>query len=192
MSLVDQVCATEKIAAFIDGELDAGDRIAFEDHVERCDRCSSELLAQRQFMCELDSALASPFNLDVPRNFARVVSVRAESDMRGVRAPAEHQRAFYYCLFLGVAAFALLGVTASQALLVSVQSVAAKAISIGELLLKAVYDAALSFTVIVRVLGGTMFSDSRLSALSAFLLVVLAVSLLSFLISRYHRARLAE
>ena len=192
MSVEKQVCAMEKIAAFIDGELSADDLLIFEAHVERCDRCSSELLAQRQFMCELDSALASPFDLEVPRDFARVVAVRAESDMRGVRASSEHKRAFHYCLLLGLAAFALLGVTASQDLLVSAQAVAAKAIGVAELLLKAVYDAAVGFTVIVRVLSGGLFSDSRLSGLSVLVLVVLAVSLLSFLISRYHRARLAE
>jgi anti-sigma factor RsiW len=192
MSVVDQVCATEKIATFIDGELDPVDRIAFEEHVERCNRCSSELLSQRQFMCELDSALASPFDIDVPRNFARVVAVRAESDMRGVRASAEHKRAFHYCLLLGLAAFALLGFTASQALFASTQLVAADVIGIGELLLKAVYDAALSFAVLARVLSGGVLSGSRFSGASALFLVVLAVGLLSFLISRYHRARLAE
>lgn len=192
MSVLDEICATETIAAFIDGELDAADRIAFEDHMERCDRCSSELLAQRQFMCQLDSALASPFDLDVPHNFARVVAVRAESDMRGVRASAEHKRALRYCLLLGLAAFALLGLTASQALFVSAQSVAATAVGVAELLFKTVYDAAVGFTVIVRVLSGGLLSDSRLSGVSALFLVVIAVSLLSFLISRYHRARLAE
>ncbi len=191
-SFVEQVCATEKIAAFIDGELNVGDRLAFEDHLERCDRCSSELLAQRQFMCELDSALASPSDLEVPRNFARVVAVRAQSDMRGLRASTEHKRAFRYCLLLGLAAFALLGVTASQALLVSAQAIAAKAVSVVELLLKAVYDAAVGVAVVVRVLSGSVFSDSPLSGFGALVLVVLAVSLLSFLISRYHRARLAE
>jgi len=192
MSVLNQVCATEKIAAFIDGELAAGDRLAFEDHLERCDRCSSELLAQRQFMCELDSALASPFDLEVPRDFARVVAVRAESDMSGVRASAEHKRAFRYCLLLGLAAFVLLGVTASQTLFANAQAVAAKAMSAAEMLLKAVYDAAVGLTVIVRVLSGGVLSDSRLSGLSALIFLVLAVSLLSFLISRYHRARLAE
>jgi anti-sigma factor RsiW len=192
MSVMDQVCATEKIAAFIDGELGAGDRLAFEDHLEKCDRCSSELLAQRQFMCELDSALASPFDLEVPRNFARVVAVRAQSDMSGVRAAAEHKKAFRYCVLLALAAFVLLGVTASQTLFANAQAVAAKAFGAAELLLKGAYDAAVGLTVIVRVFSGGLLSDSRLSGLSALVLVVLAVSLLSFLISRYHRARLAE
>jgi len=192
MPVEKQICATEKIAAFIDGELEMKERTAFEAHVVECDRCNSELLAQRQFMCELDSALAGPFDLDVPPNFARVVSVRAESDMRGVRAAAEHKRAFYYCVLLGLSAFALLGVTASQALLVRGELFAVKAISIGELLLKAAYDAALSFTVVVRVLSGGLFSDTGFSKVSALIVVVCAIGLLSFLISRFHRAGLAK
>ena len=192
MIVEKHICATEKIAAFIDGDLEVNERNEFEAHVEQCDRCSSELLAQKQFMCELDSALAGPFDLEVPHNFARVVSVRAESDMRGVRATAEHKRAFYYCLLLGLSAFALLGLTASQALLARGELFAVKAISIGELLLKAAYDAALSFTVVVRVLSGGLFSDTGFSKVSALVLVVFAIGLLSFLISRYHRAGLAE
>lgn len=192
MSVQEQNCATEMIAAFIDGELDVNERVAFEVHLGKCVRCTAELLAQKQFMCELDSAMAGPFNLEVPPNFARVVSVRAESDMRGVRAAAEHKRAFYYCLWLGVAAFALLGVSASKALLASVELLAVKAASIGEILLKAVYDAALSFTVVVRVLSGGLFSDTGLPKVSALVVAVFAIGLLSFLISRYHRARLAE
>ena len=192
MSVEEQTCASEKVAAFIDGELDVNERLAFEAHVLLCDRCGSELLEQKQFMCELDSALAGPFDLEVPQNFARIVSVRAESDMRGVRAAAEHKRAFYYVVLLGLAAFALLGVTASQALLASVELAVVKVISIGELLLRAAYDAAVSFTVVVRVLGGGLFSDTGLSRVSALVVVVFAIGLLSFLISRYHRARLAE
>lgn len=192
MPVQEQICATEKIAAFIDGELEVKESPAFEAHVAECERCSSELLAQKQFMCELDSALAGPFDLDVPHNFARVVSVRAESDMRGVRAAAEHKRAFYYCVLLGLSAFALLGVTASQGLLVRGESFAIKLISMGELLLKAAYDAALSFTVVVRVLSGGLFSDTGFSKVGALIVVVCAIGLLSFLISRYHRAGLAE
>ncbi|HKO62815.1 MAG TPA: hypothetical protein VJV03_16745, partial [Pyrinomonadaceae bacterium] len=129
--------------------------------------------------------------LEVPHNFARIVSVRAESDMRGVRAASEHKRAFYYVALLGLSAFALLGVTASQALFVSLELGAVKVISIGELLLGAAYDAALSFTVLARVLSGGLLSDTRVFKMSALVLVVFAIGLLSFLISRYHRARLA-
>jgi len=79
------ICVTEHIAAYVDGELEPDHRATLEEHIKHCAGCASELQAQRLFMCELDSALASPFELAVPQNFAQVVAVHAESDMRGVR-----------------------------------------------------------------------------------------------------------
>jgi anti-sigma factor RsiW len=187
-----QTCSTDRIAAFIDGELTAADHIEFEGHVAECARCNTELLAQRQFMCELDSAMAGPFDLAVPRNFAQVVAVRAKSDMRGVRNAVEHRRAFFYCLLLAGAAFGLLGVAASQAVFERVQSIAGKVFGVVELLARAAYDAAVGLTVIGRVFSGGLISDSHLTGLTGVLIMAFAIALLSFLISRYHRARLSE
>src|SRR5712691_3359938 len=151
MATGDYICETEKIAAYVDGELEPGLRSVLEVHIKDCDRCASELQAQRLFMCELDSALASPFNLAVPEDFAQVVAVHAESDMRGVRDAAEHRRALRFCLILGLAAFALLGVTSSEAIIFSVRSVVNKMFGILTLFGKTIYDAAAGFTVISRV-----------------------------------------
>jgi hypothetical protein len=192
MSASYHICETEKVAAFIDGDLEPNLRAAFEEHIKLCSLCDSELRAQRQFMCELDSALAGPLDLDVPSNFARVVAVRAASDMSGVRDAAEHRRALRFCLILGLAAFALLGVAASKALMLSVQSIAYNTLGVLGLFGKAIYDAAAGFTVISRVLTSGLWADSRLAALIALLLIALIIGLLSFLIIRYHRARLTE
>jgi hypothetical protein len=186
------LCKTEDIIALIDGDLEPAARLAAEEHVKSCESCASELQAQRQFMCELDSVLASPFELTVPNDFARVVAVRAESDMRGVRQRDEHKRALRFCIILGLVAFALLGVTSSKALIFSAQSIAAKTVGVLELLAKATYDVASGFTIISRMLGGGLVADSRVGGLTALVLVALAVGLLSLLISRYHRARLTE
>jgi hypothetical protein len=186
----NNICETEKIAAFIDGDLEPAARLALEEHLNQCSRCASELQAQRLFMCELNSALASPFDPGMPANFARVVAVRAESDMRGVRDRSEHKRALRFCLILALAAFALLGVTTSKAVLLSAQSVANKTVGILGLFGKTIYDAAAGFTVISQILGGG-FANSRLAGLTALLLVVLAIGLLSILILRF-RTRLTE
>ena len=92
MSNSDYICETENIAAYIDGDLEPGLRSALEEHIKQCAHCASELQAQRLFMCELDSALASPFDLAVPANFAQVVAVHAESDMRGMRDRGRAQK----------------------------------------------------------------------------------------------------
>jgi hypothetical protein len=188
----NHLCQTENIAAYIDGDLEPVLRSALEEHIKQCADCASELLAQRLFMCELDSALASPFDLAVPANFARVVAVRAESDMRGARDSVEHARALRFCVVLGLAAFALLGVTSSKALLLSARAAVSKVFGVLGFLVQTIFDAAVGFTVLSRVLSRGIIADSRLAGLAGLLLVVLAIGILSLLISRYHRTRLIE
>jgi anti-sigma factor RsiW len=192
MSSFDYICETEKIAAYIDGELDPSAHKNFERHIEHCATCSAELQEQRQFMCELDSALAGPFDLAVPTNFAQVVAVNAESDMRGVRDRVEHARALRFCIILSLAAFAMLGFTASRAIILNARLIAGKVVGVAGFFAKAGFDAAAGLTVISRVVTRGVVADSRLLGFVGFLLVALAIGLLSLLISRYHRARLIE
>lgn len=185
-------CDTENIAAYIDGELDSVRRVALEQHIEQCNRCASELQAQRLFMCELDSALASPFNLAVPPNFAQVVAVHAESDMRGVRHRSEHTKALRFCIILSLAAFALLGVASSKAVILNIRSAAANVFGVVGLFARTTFDAAAGFTVISRVMSRGLISDSRLAGLTGLLVLILAIAVLSLLVSRYHRTRVIE
>ena len=189
MSNNDHLCETEKIAAYIDGDLEPALLSALEQHIKQCSRCASELQAQRLFMCELDSALASPFDLEVPANFAQVVAVRAESDMRGVRDRAEHTRALRFCIVLALAAFAFLGAASSKAVVLNIRLVANKVFGVIGFFAKAIYDAAAGFTLISRVVSRGLIADSRITTLAGLFLVALAIGLLSLLISRYHRMR---
>jgi anti-sigma factor RsiW len=192
VSTSTSICETEKIAAFIDGDLDPAELAALEKHIEQCGRCSSELQAQRLFMCELDSALASQFELEVPPDFARVVAVHAESDMRGVRDRKEHTKALRFCIILGLAAFALLGVASSKAVFLNLRSAAGKVFGVLGILARTALDAAAGFTVVSRVVSRGLISDSRLAGLAGLLLIILAIAVLSLLISRYHRTRVIE
>jgi anti-sigma factor RsiW len=185
------ICQTENIAAYIDGDLEPALRSALEEHLKQCAPCASELQAQRLFMCELDSVLASPFDLAVPVNFAQVVAVNAESDMSGARDRAEHKRALRYCIVLGLAAFALLGFASSKAIVLNVRAVADKAIGVLGFFSKTTFDAATGFAVISRVFSRGIIAGSLAGFVGLFL-VVFAIAVLSLLISRYHRARLIE
>jgi anti-sigma factor RsiW len=186
------ICETENIAAYIEGDLEPDLHAALEEHVKQCARCASELQAQRLFMCELDSALASPFNLAVPPNFAQVVAVRAESDMRGVRDSSEHRKALRFCIILGLAAFALLGVASSKAVILNLRSTGARVFGVVGFFARATLDAAAGFAITSRVVSRGLIPDSRLAGWAGLLLVVLAIAVLSFLISRYHRTRVIE
>jgi anti-sigma factor RsiW len=192
MSNNEYICESENIAAYIDGDLEPGLRSDLEEHIKHCAQCASELQAQRLFMCELDSALASPFDLAVPANFAQVVAVNAESDMSGVRDRVEHARALRFCIILALTAFALLGVASSKAVILNLRSVFDKAFGVLGFFAKTVFDAAAGLTVISRVLSRGLIADSWLAGLAGLLFVILAIALLTLLISRYHRARVIE
>lgn len=192
MSTSDYICETENIAAYIEGDLEPVLHSALEEHLKECAHCALELQAQRLFMCELNSALANPFDLEVPANFARVVAVNAKSDMRGMRDASEHARALRFCIILGLAAFALLGFASSKAVILNVKSFAGKLFGTLGFFAEAIFNAAAGFTVASRVVSRGLISDSRLSGLAGLLFVVLAIAILSRLIIRYHRTRLIE
>jgi len=192
MNSDNNICQNDQIAAFVDDELDPGHRSAFEAHVRGCDSCAAELRAHRTFMRELDTALAGRFDLEVPPDFAKVVAVHAENDMRGVRDRAEHRRALRYCIILGLVAFALLGVASSRAVLASVQSFIKATVGIVSLFGKTIYDAMAGFSVLARVFRRGLIGNAGRADLMALLLFAFVICLLTLLISRYHRTRVLD
>jgi hypothetical protein len=188
----NNICQSDQIAAFVDDELEPAQRLAFEQHVRICDSCAAELRAHSTFMRELDTALAGRFDLEVPPDFAKVVAVHAENDMRGVRDATEHRRALRYCIILGLVAFALLGVASSRALLARVQSFFKAIFGIISLFGKTIYDAMAGFSVLARVFRRGVIADVGLADLVALLLFAFAIALLTLLISRYHRTRVLD
>lgn len=180
-------CQTERIAAYLDDQLGASANTQFEAHVETCRPCRAELNEQRQFICELDSALAAAANLPIPKDFARIVSTRAESDMRGVRAGGEGRRALLFCVALGLASFALLGATAGKSVFLSGRLLANKVLGILSLLWTTLHDAVTGLTIISRVVSRLFLPESPVASLTALVLLGLAVASLSHLVLSYHR-----
>jgi anti-sigma factor RsiW len=189
---IDHICEPESIAAYIEGDLESSARADLEAHIERCDRCNLELQEQRRFLSELDSAFRNPVELAVPTNFAKVVAVHAESDMRGVRNTVEHKRALQFCVLLGLAAFIFLGAASSRAELAGAASAVNKATGVLGLIARTVYEAAIGLVSIARVLTRGLISDSIVIGLAAFILVAIATGLLSLLIVRYRRMRYVD
>jgi len=97
-----------------------------------------------------------------------------------------------YCIILGLAAFALLGVASSKAIILNVRSAGAKVFGVLGFFARTTLDAASGLSVMSRVVGRGLIADSRLAGLAGLLLVMLAIAVLSLLISRYHRTRLTE
>jgi predicted anti-sigma-YlaC factor YlaD len=186
------VCHSEQIAAYLDGELDGDSSFRLEEHIKECSRCTAELTEQRRLLCAFDSALGQSGELPLPRNFARIVAAHAESDMRGVREHAEHKRALRYCALLAVASFALLGAASSNLVFGVGRALVHRVSGVFDLVWTTAYDAVAGMAVISRVVSKGFIPQSHLVGFVAFLLLALAVVLLSRLIANYHRTRLSE
>lgn len=191
MEISKYTCQDEHISAnvsaYLDGQLDIAAVDQFEAHVKGCQPCRAELNSQRQFLCELDSILSTPKELSIPKDFARIVSARAESDMRGVRTGGERRRALLVCLALGFASFVLLGATAGTSLLVSAALLTNKVLGVLSLLWTTLHDAVVGLTIVSRVVVRMFLPESPLTNLAALVVLVLAVASLSHLIISYHR-----
>lgn len=178
-------CRTELIAAYIDGDLDSATYDELEHHLNECGPCTDELRLQQLFVCELDSAFSQHDELPVPRDFARIVAANAESDMSGARTSKEHRLALRLCLMLALASFALLGMASSRAVLFSGKVIITKFFGIASLLARALYDAGVGFTVVLRMAAAAIVSDAF--SVLVFLVLLLALLLLLLLITSYHR-----
>lgn len=184
-------CQTEsvvtQIGAYLDGQLDFHALAQFEAHLDACRTCRTELTAQRQFLCELDSALSTRNELELPANFARVVSARAASDMSGVRSGGERRRALLVCLTLAITAFTLLGATSGRSVLLNVRMLLSKVMGILTFVWSTLHDAFVGLTIVLRVVVRVFQPQSTITSVLALIVLALAVVSLSQLIISYHR-----
>jgi hypothetical protein len=188
MNTDQRECQIEQIASYLDGELDGTASLLFEGHVKECSCCARELAEQRRLLGALDSVLSRTSDLPLPTNFARIVATHAESDMSGMRERSERGRALLLCAILAVASLALLGVATRAYVFNFVRKIGRPIAVVLDLSWTTSYDAVTGLTVISRVLSKSFVPGS----LAGFLLLALAVLLLSRLIGSYHRTRLIE
>lgn len=186
-----KMCERNLIAAYIDGELDESVTLIFEEHFESCAACREELRAHRLFVCELDAALTDSGAIPVPAEFSRMVAARASSDMSGVRTRSENRKALSICIILGLGAFALLGTTARDTILLVAEKFIATSLSLAGFVSTAVYETVAGLAVIFRVLSRKLIVESG-SLGPVLVLLAVAILILSRLISNYHRTSATE
>jgi anti-sigma factor RsiW len=193
MPTADQkaICEKDLFAAYVDGELDAELTFLFEEHVESCDRCRAELQAHRMFVCELDAALNEDVEVPVPAGFSKMVAARATTDMRGVRTRSEHRKALGICMVLALAGFALLGATARDAIFAFGEGVVAASLTLAGFVSSVGYDAGATVAVVFGVVSRKVIVETG-SLVPLLVLLVVAVLILSRLISDYHRTGATE
>jgi hypothetical protein len=194
MNLSNQAngCQLEDVAAYLDGELSGETLRGFEGHLKTCPDCATELRTQRQLLCTLDVAFNDSGSFKLPHDFTRVVTTHAESNLGGMRWKGERRRALQVCAVLALVSFALLGTAARALVLEPAQSFLRLAGVFFDLAWRMIYDAGTGLAVIVRVLGRAVAFGPHGLGLVLLLGFILSISLLSFLIARYHRAQIIE
>jgi len=185
-------CELEDVAAYLDGEMNGDELLNFENHLKTCADCATELRTQRQLLCTLDVTFNDSTSFKLPHDFTRVVTAHAGSDLSGMRDKSERRRAVQVCAVLALVSFALLGAAAKVLVFEPAQSFLRLSGVFFDLVWKMVYDAGIGLAVIVRVLGRAVAFDPHGLGTVVLIGFILSISLLTFLIARYHRAQIIE
>ena len=176
-------------AAYLDGELDGSASEEFDAHTRSCPPCAASLLEQRRLLCLLDSAFDQSFEkrVELPEGFTRQLKARAQNDLSGVRDARERRRVLKICAALGLAAFALLGYAALEAVTGPALRAASAASGMLGVAGRASADAGAGAGVVLRAVAARIVSGFA-SPLILGLLLAAGLALLLRLISGYHRA----
>jgi anti-sigma factor RsiW len=152
-------CPSDEISAYIDGELSAARELELDLHFTSCKACNNDLNDLKQFLRGLDDTLRFEGDLDLPKDFTKVVVANAESSVTGLRRPRERFNAIFICAALSLFILFALGAQA-QTLLEQTTAVAG---FFGHL----VYSFFIGLAIIVRsVASQSEFGPSALAFLS--------------------------
>lgn len=176
---IEQIfCPRAEIAAYVDGELAPHQELVLEQHLAACQTCRTEMNEQKKLLNALDFLLEEkPAEIRIPKNFARIVATRAESDVSGLRNRDERRRAVFLCASLGLIALIGLGAEARGIFAASgavLEQIAALAGFVAHL----TYDIAFGIVVILRSLANQTVVSGALVAV--FLIAFWLVSRLAF------------
>ena len=177
-------------AAYLDGELAAGESFVFESHLESCGACAASLSEQRRLLGLIEAAVTGSQKVVVlPDDFARVVTARAQSDMARVRGASEKRRAALFILALAAAASALIGAGGWGELFAPAAAVARGLAAASDMALHSAAEVAGGAMLLLRG-AGRFFTQARpdgATRLAAVAALACAVLLLLRLVTKYHR-----
>jgi anti-sigma factor RsiW len=188
----DQHWEGAEISAYLDGELSTSETQALEFHLKSCKECTDELLRQRQTLCTLDLTLDQLPSIELPRNFAQVVTASAQTDMHGVRSRSEYTLAVRLFLILGISTLTLLSLIKTENVLLTLNGLYRLTLSLLGLIYSMLMGAGAGLSVVLRAIGRYLIYELHSMPLSASLFFAIAATLLPLLIISYHRYRITN
>ncbi len=186
----NQVCHSEDVAAYLDGEMNGEELLCFEKHLSECERCTSELQTQKRLLNTIDFAFGfDEKTLPLPTNFTKVIKTTAESNIQGLCKNSEKKHALHWCVLLGILSFLLIGGANFSDSVFSPAKNFLKIISVlFDVIGLVVYDFVVGLVVITRAVSRRFIFESNPINIVIFLLFAVSIILLSRLILRYKRA----
>ncbi|MGI8494045.1 MAG: anti-sigma factor family protein [Pyrinomonadaceae bacterium] len=180
-------CPKSEISAYADGELNASEELALEVHVSTCRKCLAELNLQKQILSALDFSFDEKAEIELPENFAKVVAIRAESGVCGLRSKDERLRALVLCLALFL--IVTIGHSAGRTdLLSGIRKVGEQIFAVANFFAHLIYDLAIGAMVILRSLSGQFVFNSVISIIICAVIFALSAAVLSRFIFRFNRS----
>ena len=181
----------DAVAAYLDGELAAGETFVFEEHLKSCGSCPTALAEQRRLMGLITAAVSGPHEeVVLPKDFARVVTARAQSDMTSVRCAPEKRRAALFVVALVAVGSALIGAGGWGDVLTPAATAARGLAAAAEMALRSAGELASGALVLLRGVGRFLVQsqpDGPRQFLSVAALAC-AVLLLLGLVTKYRRS----
>jgi anti-sigma factor RsiW len=190
----NDLCArAQATGAYLDGELDAEGARSFEEHAKLCATCAATLAEQRRLLCLLDVAFDARATgrggrVSLPKDFARVVTARAQADICGpLRGRAERVFALKLCAALALASAALLGTSLFESALAPAWAFARTVAGVASFAAHGLFDAGRGFAVVLRAVGGRLTDGPGATNVLQWALIACAALLLLRLVGGYHR-----
>jgi len=168
-SAPDLNCPSPDIAAYIDGELDAGRELALDLHFSECSLCTEELNCQKQFLLFLDADLKDEVEMELPAGFAKAVIANAEANVSGLRQPSELYNALFVCAAVGLFVLFAFGASARE-IMGSASAAFDKAAVVAAFFGHLVYDIFLGFVIVMRSFTAQFQPDLVMTVLLSILL----------------------
>ena len=91
-----------KLQSYLDGEMPISERLAFEAHAADCRSCRIEIELHREIS-------EMPAEVELPKDFSRVIAANAESQVSGLRKRNERKITLAIIAGLVLLAFAVVG-----------------------------------------------------------------------------------
>lgn len=192
--MLEQAATTEnlcserdEIGAYLDGELCSNEELALELHLAGCKNCLAELNAQKRMLFALDSARDEKAEISLPENFAKVVAVRAESGVSGLRSKDERFNAAFLCAALFLIVMIALSFE-TEDVSHNFERFGEHTFTLINFIGHLIYNLGVGIAFIIRSLGGQIVYNSVVSFIIVAILFIFSAAALSNLIFRSNRS----